>query len=192
MDMTAAVIAEWYSMSEKEQVLMISKNITKVKKAYADEIQEEKDALVNETWISIAKALENLDRTNKRRAEKGLGPITLVSVVYRAAKCALKRAGYAEAKHGQATHREITDADGNTVSELELVAGPADTAGDAETALLLEQFKATRDERDCMILDGKLQQMTHREIAAECKITPPAVQHRLNKMREAFRDMTAE
>lgn len=131
----------------------------------------------------------NLTATNERRASQGKRPITLISIVYNAARASIAAIFYQDSKHAAATDFDITNDNGEIESYAETRV--ADLSENTETSAIirvdLERFKSGRDDMDRAILDRMATGMTEREIAAEVKISNVAVHKRIVKMRAALR-----
>lgn len=207
-EINATVTAnEWAAMSEGEQVKMMSACIRKAAKnriRYSTEDHylqysevpafgcygpHDFDEFLSETTIRVINSLdiERLTITNERRAAKAKKPITLVSIVYRAASASIEAIYYQDSKHGAAYDYEISDGEGNTISVMETVASKDDNTENA--AILraeLKRFSKGLDEIGRKILEMLVQHKTEREIAAEVGISNVAVHKRIVKMRAAL------
>ncbi len=202
-----ATANEWAAMSDSEQVKMMSACIRKAAKnriRYSTEdhyLQYSEvpafgcygphnfDEFLGETTIRVINSLDisKLTTTNERRAAKAKKPITLVSVVYRAASASIEAIYYQDSKHGAAYDYEISDGEGNTTSAMEMVASVKDnTESAAIFRAELKRFYKGQDEIGRKILALLVQYKTEREIAAEVGISNVAVHKRIVKMRAAL------
>lgn len=211
----SAVAAEWASMSEKQQVNMMSACIRKAAKneirystedhylqfsevpAFSCFRAHDFDEFLSETVIRVLDKLADIDKltaTNERRAVKGKRPIRLVSIVYNAARASIAAVYYADAKHGAAYDFEVTNDNGEAESYVETRCGDShvNTETSAILRAVLDDFTTSRDEIDQKIIKLVAEQYTEREIAealekAGRKISNVAVHKRIAKMREALR-----
>lgn len=196
-------VASWGNMTEAEQVNMMKRCIHRAAKnaiGYSTEVPafglygpHDLDEFVSETWLRVAAALDpdKLTATNERRAAQGKRPITLISIVYNAARASIAAIFYQDSKHAAATDFEIINDNGEAESYTE--PRVADLTTNTETSAIiradLEQFKSGRDSMDQAILERVAAGMTEREIAAEVKISNVAVHKRIVKMRAALQSV---
>lgn len=204
-------VAEWGKMNEAEQVAMLKRCIHKAAKnaiGYSTEDHylqfsevpafglyglHDLDEFVSEAWLRVAASLDpdKLTATNERRAAQGKRPISLISIVYNAARASIAAIFYQDSKHAAAADLEVVNDNGEIESYTETRA--ADPSEDTETAAIiradLERFKAGRDNMDRAILERVAAGMTEREIAAEVKISNVAVHKRIAKMRTALQSV---
>ncbi len=202
-----ATANEWAAMSEDEQIRMMSANIRKAAKnrirystgdrylqyaevpAFGCYGAHDFDEFLSETSARVIKSLkiDNLTAINERRAAKAKKPITLGSIVYRAASASIEAIYYQDSKHGAAYDYEISDGEGNTTSAMEMVASVKDnTESAAIFRAELKRFYKGQDEIGQKILALLVQYKTEREIAAEVGISNVAVHKRIVKMRAAL------
>ena len=85
----------------------------------------------------------------------------------------------------------VTDKNGESRDYLDTMAstGKDETASTATLRVALEQFVNSRDEIDRMIIECKRDNYTEREIAEVVGINRAAVHKRIDKMREALRNI---
>ncbi len=207
-----ALVAEWGKMTDADQVTMMKRNIHRAARDVVGYSVEDKylqfselpafglyglhdlDEFVSETWLRIAAKLADVDRLtarNEKRAAQGKRPLSLVSLVYQAAKASIEAVYYQDSKHAAASVRELVDADGETCSAVETIAAASD---DTERAAVLradlEQFRAGCDEIDDRILELVGRGYTEREIAADIgTISNVAVHKRIVKMRRELGEL---
>ena len=204
-------VASWGNMTEAEQVNMMKRCIHRAARnaigystkdhylqfsegpAFGLYGPHDLDEFVSETWLRVAAALDpdKLTATNERRAAQGKRPITLISIVYNAARASIAAIFYQDSKHAAATDFEITNDNGEAESYTETRV--ADLTTNTETSAIiradLERFKSGRDAMDQAILERVAAGMTEREIAAEVKISNVAVHKRIVKMRAALQSV---
>lgn len=204
-------VATWGAMAEADQIAMMNRCIHKAAKnaiGYSTEDHylqfsevpafglyglHDLDEFVSETWLRVAAALDpdKLTATNERRAAQGKRPITLISIVYNAARASIAAVFYQDSKHAAASDFEVMNDNGEAESYTETRV--ADLTTNTETSAIiradLERFKAGRDAMDRAILERVAAGMTEREIAAEVKISNVAVHKRIAKMRAALQSV---
>ena len=192
-------VASWGNMTEAEQVNMMKRCIEDHYLQFSEVPAfglygpHDLDEFVSETWLRVAASLDpdKLTATNERRAAQGKRPITLISIVYNAARASIAAIFYQDSKHAAATDFEITNDNGETESYTETRV--ADLTTNTETSAIiradLERFKSGRDAMDQAILERVAAGMTEREIAAEVKISNVAVHKRIVKMRAALQSV---
>lgn len=166
------------------------------------------DEFISETCIRVLKNWYDVDddgiparlnigklaKRNEKRAEQGKRPISLVSIVYNAARASIAAVYYADSKHGAAYDFDVVNDNGEAESYVETRCG--DSSVNTETSAILraalDDFTASRDEIDRKIIEMVAEQYTEREIAEALekvgrKISNVAVHKRIAKMREALR-----
>ncbi len=212
----SAVVAEWSSMTEKQQVNMMSACIRMAAKneiryttedhylqfsevpAFSCFRPHDFDEFLSETVIRVLGSLNlgKLTTTNERRASKGKRPIKLISIVYNAARASIAAVYYTDAKHGAAYDFDVLNDNGEAESYVETRCGDGheNTETSAILRAVLDDFTASRDEIDRKIIELVAEQYTEREIAEALekvghKMSNVAVHKRIVKMREALRDM---
>ena len=165
------------------------------------------DEFMSETCIRLLKNWYDLDEygipailnigklavRNEKRAEQGQRPLTLVSLVYNAARASIAAVYYQDAKHGAAYDWEIEDGEGNTASYLETMvkSGRDNTEQSAIIRATLDSYRETLDDIGQRILELVAAHMTEREIAKMVGISNVAVHKRIVKMRAALESLRA-
>ena len=198
------VIASWARRSSAEQINMLQASI---KKAAGAEIgaarvasfwaAHELDEIVNDAWLKLAERLDEtyLERQNEKRAEAGKAALSLVTLVYRAAKDTIR--GYLpDMERSAARADNVTEQDGETLDLFdviedarngdgrELVNRPTEAAALAKVSLA--DFSSRRDEIDRMIIEGIRDGYKQNEIAQACGVSAVAIHKRLQKIRAAL------
>ena len=165
------------------------------------------DEFISETCIRVLKNWYDVDddgiparlnigklaKRNEKRAEQGKRPISLVSIVYNAARASIAAVYYQDSKHGAAYDWEIDDGEGNTASYLETMvkSGRDNTEQSAIIRATLDGYRATLDDIGQQILELVAAHMTEREIAKIVGISNVAVHKRIVKMRVALEILRA-
>lgn len=205
----AALVNEWAAMGESAQINMVSACIRKAAKNEVGYSVEDKylqfaelpafylwqahdfDEFKSEVFIRVLQNLADVDRLtarNERRASQGKRPLSLVSLVYNAARASVAAVYYQDAKHGAAYDREISDEDGNTASVLETRA--SDASQNTERAAIiratLKDYRNGLDEIGKQVFQMVLQGKTEREIGESVGMSGVAVHKRIVKMRAAL------
>lgn len=208
-----AVINEWQELGETGQVKIMQACVRKAAKNEIGYSIEDKylqfnevpawglwghgfDEYVNETWLRVAGNLDidKLTAKNEKRATQAKKPITLVNIVYNAAKAAIQAIYYSDVKHGKASIRTTIGKDGEEYSYIETMAESRrdNTETSACIKATLQQFIQGRDEKDQTILEAVKDGYTEREIAKFVGMSNVAVHKRIAKMREALRGSMKE
>lgn len=208
-----AVINEWQELGEAGQVKIMQACVRKAAKNEIGYSIEDKylqfnevpawglwghgfDEYVNETWLRVAGNLDidKLTAKNEKRATQAKKPITLVNIVYNAAKAAIQAIYYSDVKHGKASIRTTIGKDGEEYSYIETMAESRrdNTETSACINATLQQFIQGRDEKDQIILEAVKDGYTEREIAKFVGVSNVAVHKRIAKMREALRGSMKE
>lgn len=208
-----AVINEWQELGETGQVKIMQACVRKAAKNEIGYSIEDKylqfnevpawglwghgfDEYVNETWLRVAGKLDidKLTAKNEKRATQAKKPITLVNIVYNAAKAAIQAIYYSDVKHGKASIRTTIGKDGEEYSYIETMAESRrdNTETSACIKATLQQFIQGRDEKDQTILEAVKDGYTEREIAKFVGMSNVAVHKRIAKMREALRGSMKE
>lgn len=208
-----AVINEWQELGEAGQVKIMQACVRKAAKNEIGYSIEDKylqfnevpawglwghgfDEYVNETWLRVAGNLDidKLTAKNEKRATQAKKPITLVNIVYNAAKAAIQAIYYSDVKHGKASIRTTIGKDGEEYSYIETMAESRrdNTETSACIKATLQQFIQGRDEKDQTILEAVKDGYTEREIAKFVGMSNVAVHKRIAKMREALRGSMKE
>ena len=201
------IIQQWFNMSEETQIRMITANVRKAAKneiAYSIGGQYNQyneavawfmdyhglECLVNETWLKLAERLtpEYLDGLNSKRTHDGKEEITLVSLVYRCAKDAIRCIYEQDIKHGRAQDYTIVDKHGDSYDYIDIMA--VSTRDNTEaSAIIRAAFRSIlkgMDDIDRIIIECKRDEMTEREIGAITGISCVAVHKRIVKIRAAL------
>lgn len=208
-----AIINEWQELGEAGQVKIMQACVRKAAKNEIGYSIEDKylqfnevpawglwghgfDEYVNETWLRVAGNLDidKLTAKNEKRATQAKKPITLVNIVYNAAKAAIQAIYYSDVKHGKASIRTTIGKDGEEYSYIETMAESRrdNTETSACIKATLQQFIQGRDEKDQTILEAVKDGYTEREIAKFVGMSNVAVHKRIAKMREALRGSMKE
>lgn len=201
------IIQQWFNMSEETQIRMITANVRKAAKneiAYSIGNQYNQyneavawfmgyhglDCLVNETWLKLAERLtpEYLDGLNSKRTHDGKEEITLISLVYRCAKDAIRSIYDQDIKHGRAQAYTIVDNHGDEYDYIDIMA--VSTRDNTETsAIIRAAFHSVlngMDNTDRIIIECKYEGMSEREIGIVAGISGVAVHKRIVKIRAAL------
>lgn len=204
----AAVVKEWAGTAPTAQVEWLQRCVVRAAKdviGYSTEDHYHQfnehaafelhghdfDEYVNEAYIKLYAAFDRLAITNERRAEKGLRPRSLRSLVYNAAKAAIMAIWEADKKHGRAIQDpEIINDNGEAASWIATRAAAAgyDTETSAIIRVDMDKFVAQQDDINKKIIELVQQHYTEREIsqALDNKISNVAVHKRIVKMRSAL------
>lgn len=172
------IISQWDSMSDTQQLDLIERCITKAARReglYACDVAEH----IGGTWERLTVNLQpaTLDKINATRAAQDKQPITLVSMIYRAARASIAAAMYDERKHSDEISTQNTDEEGARGGCFEPVfaSGRDNTETSAALRADIGQFLAGRDETDKRIFELTASGHTEREIAAVVLISHVAV-----------------
>lgn len=203
----AAVLASWGAMAPEEQVRILTANVKKAAKneiAYTagDNYNEYNetvawflryhglDCLVNEAYCKLIARLDPayLVPLNERRAAAGKPAISLVALVYRSAKDAIRTVYNDDIRHGVAKVRTIKDKDGDEYSYIEtMVESKRDnTEMTAVTRSALADFMEGRDDIDRIIMTGRRDGYTLRELGEQLGMSSAAIQHRINRIKKGL------
>lgn len=201
------IIHQWFDMSEETQIRMITANVRKAARneiAYSigghyNQYNEAVawfmdyhglECLVNETWLKLAERLtpEYLYSLNSKRINDGKEDITLVSLVYRCAKDAIRCIYEQDIKHERARVHTIVDKDSDEHDYIDIMA--ISTRDNTEaSAIIRAAFHAIlsgMDDIDRIIIECKRDGMSEREIGAITGISGVAVHKRIVKIRTAL------
>lgn len=201
------IMQQWFNMGEDAQIRMITANVRKAAKneiAYSIGGQYNQyneavawfmdyhglECLVNETWLKLAERLtpEYLDGLNSKRTHDGKEEITLVSLVYRCAKDAIRCIYEQDIKHGRAQAYTIVDKHGDSYDYIDIMA--VSTRDNTETsAIIRAAFHSIlngMDNTDRIIIECKCEGMSEREIGIVAGISGVAVHKRIVKIRAAL------
>lgn len=195
------IIEQWQEMTETEQINMLT---ACTKKALQIEIpaatlarftrEHELDELVSAAWLKLYDRLQPsyLDALNTSRAEDGKEPISLKSIVYRAARDAVRNAYADDHKHDhKALETEDEDENGNYHGNTWLTDKRRTTEINALDRISYEDFTASRDHIDRIIIEGLRDGYTQRECAEASKVSAAAVNKRIKRMQTALIAATA-
>lgn len=148
------------------------------------------DCIRNEAYIKVTETLARLDALNATRAAKGKEPVSLVAIVYNAAKYSIRRFYRQDIKHGVAEVRTTTDADGNTWDYIDTMVHDraADTERTALAHVAFGELLSKRDSIDRTIVQAKADGLTDSQIANMLGISQQAVNKRVRRLREDIAD----
>jgi len=204
----AHIVEKWESMTAEQQVNMLKAN---VKRAAKDEIaystedhyneynesvawffrNNDLDGFVSDAWLKLSEMMqpERLDEINERRAATGKLNISLVQLVYRACLYSIRAVYRSEVKHVRARVHTVIDKNGDEVEYIDTMASSRkdNTEVSAVTSVMLEDFINSRDEIDRIIIEGRRDGYSSKEIAQMVGISEPAICKRLKKIKEAGR-----
>lgn len=201
------IMQQWFNMGEDAQIRMITANVRKAAKneiAYSIEDHYNQynetvawfmgyhglDGLVNEAWLKLAERLDPdyLRNLNAKRRAAGKCNISLVSLVYRCAKDAIRSIYEQDIKHGRAQAYTIVDNHGDEYDYIDIMA--VSTRDNTETsAIIRAAFHSIlngMDNTDRIIIECKCEGMSEREIGAITGISCVAVHKRIVKIRAAL------
>ncbi len=208
----AAVIGEWGALGETGQMKMMTACIRKAAKneiGYSAEDHylqfsevpawfmhgHDFDEFISETWLRVSPALDvdKLTAKNEKRAGRCKRPITLVSIVYNAARASIASVYYQDIKHERARCVTVIDEDGEEYSYFDTIeaSAPDNTERSALLQVTMEKFTASRDEIDRKIMERLSQGYTERQIGKVVGMSGPAVHKRIVKMREVLWELVA-
>ena len=153
--------------------------------------EHETDELVSAAWLKLYDRLQPayLDALNASRAEDGKEAISLKSLVYRAARDMVRNTYADDHKHDhEALEIEDEDDNGNRHYNAWTTDKRRTTEIKAIERISIEDFTASRDHIDRIIIEGLRDGYTQRECAEASKVSTAAINKRLNKIK---RDLTA-
>lgn len=200
----ASVIGEWATLGEAGQVKMMTACIRKAAKneiAYSTEDHylqysevpawymhgHDFDEFISETWLRAFGAFDvsKLTARNKKRASEYKKPMSLVSIVYNAARASIAAVYYQDIKHDRARCVTVIGEDGEEYSYFDTIAAASSTNTERSAIIRaeIEQYTASRDKIDQKILEMLSQGFTERQIAKVVGISNVAVHKRIVKMR---------
>ncbi len=205
-------IQEWHALTHNEQVKLMTACIRKAAKndiGYTskdryrqyDEVVawtlrgQDFDAFVSETWLRVTNALSvsKLAEVNQKRAAQFKKPISLISLIYNAARASIAKVHYDDIKHSKADVRTVTDE--KSIEHCYVETMVSSKRDNTETAAIIRAdmaaFLTARDSVDADIIAGLWLGMTMREIGVRVQMSHVAVKKRIDKMRLALRDMLA-
>ena len=199
------IISQWVAISDDDKIKFLTANVKKAAKNEIGCSVEDKynqynervlwqlhdiSDLVNEACCKLLDRLnvDYLHRLNNRRAEKGLTNISLVGLVYRSAKDAINCVYRDDIKHGIAPVRTVKDKSGNEYSYIDTMASSQkdNTESGACLRIAINDVMNSRDEIDRIIIEGKRDGYTEREIASSVNMSGPAVHKRIDNIRTAL------
>ena len=153
------------------------------------------DELVNETFCKLAPKLnvEYLRKLNAKRDAEGKKPVTLIALVYGAAKNSIMTQYNQEVKHVRAILRTTTNSDGQEYNYFDTIADTRapSTEAAALANVMIDELINSRDAIDKAIIEGKLQGYTERDIGKRVDISGVAVHKRIDKIRDSIREQSA-
>ncbi len=208
----ATVIGEWEALGEAGQVKMMTACVRKAAKneiGYSTEDHylqfsevpawfmhgHDFDEFISETWLRAFPALDvdKLTARNEERASQYKRPITLVSIVYNAARASIASVYEQDMKHERARCVTVIGEDGEEYSYFDTIeaSAPDNTERSALLRVTVGQFAASRDEIDRKIMEQISQGYTERQIGKSVGMSGPAVHKRIVKMRKALRELVA-
>lgn len=201
----ASVIGEWAALGEAGQVKMMTACVRKAAKneiAYSTEDHylqfsevpawymhgHDFDEFIAETWLRAFPALnvDKLTARNKERASAYKAPMTLVSIVYNAARASIAAIYYQDIKHDRARCVTVIGDDGEEYSYFDTIDAAANnnTERSAIIRTEMERYTDSRDEIDQKIMELLPQGFTERQISKVVGISNVAVHKRIVKMRK--------
>lgn len=201
----ASIIGEWAALGEAGQVKMMTACIRKAAKneiAYSTEDHylqfsevpawyihgHDFDEFISETWLRAFPAfdVDKLTAKNKKRASQYKRPLSMVSIVYNAARASIAAIYYQDMKHERARCVTVVGEDGEEYSYFDTIEASAsdNTERSAIIRMEMERYTASRDKIDQKIMELLPQGFTERQIAKVVGISNVAVHKRIVKMRK--------
>lgn len=184
-----AIINEWKGMEPEQQIKFCANCVKKaIKSGRRIGNGYEFEDMVQSTWEAVEKRtrdIDGLEADSRERMEQGKVD-TLATVISRAANATLENSRYHGRKNSKAISLTITNEGGDELDILDTIAAIDNTEGSAIIRATLQQFIASRDTNDQQIIQGKVDGLTEREIAAIVGISGPAINKRIAKIRVAL------
>ena len=188
------IIKAWQAKTPQEQTDL---HLTNIKKAMLEQIPAarrtmyEPQEFLGAAWERINKRFTALylDGTNDERAESGKKPITLVSLVFRCCKDAIREIDGQEGKHEHAPLDWISDEDRSAAEAYYLNDGAGQRRRTEEHAIrhvFWGNFERKLDSIDRLIVDGLRRGYQQNECAKQAHISAPAVNKRIKKLRTSL------
>lgn len=199
----ASVIGEWAALGEAGQIKMMTACVRKAAKneiAYSTEDHylqfsevpawymhgHDFDEFISETWLRAFPAfdVDKLTARNKKRASEYKKPMSLVSIVYNAARASIAAIYYQDIKHDRARCVTVIGEDGEEYSYFDTLSASDNTERSAIIRSEMERYIVTRDNIDQEIMKQLVNGLSERQIGVIVGISGVAVHKRIVKMRK--------
>lgn len=189
------IISRWNTLSDQDKINTATRCIKRAamkqigsgKALSAFYQRHELDELLSETWLKLSERMTEsyLTALNAHRAAQGTEPITMITVVYRAALDAIRAAQREDDRDDQNRLEPCTDENGqeyNAVDSL-ITSRRHDTEGEAMTRIMYTELVCGLDNTDRIVVEMLISGYRQREAAQAVNITPPAVNKRVRRLR---------
>ena len=191
------IIIKWNAMTDLEQINTVTRCI---KKAAVKQIgsgkarsafyqRHELDELVSETWLKLSDRMTEsyLTDLDAHRAARGTEPVTMITVVFRAALDVIKAAQREDSRDDQNRLEPCTDENGHEYSTIDsLIASRRhNTEVEALTRIMYADIVNGLDSTDRIIVESLIIGYKQREAAQAVNISAPAVNKRVMRIRDA-------
>lgn len=191
------IIRAWNALSDQEKIGTATRCIKsaamkqigngKVLSAFYQ--RHELDELLSETWLKLSERMttDYLTALDAHRAARGTEPITLISVVFRAALDVIKAAQREDDRNAQNRLEPCTDENGheyNAVDSL-ITSRRYNTESEALVRIMYAEIVDGLDSTDRIIIEALINGYQQREAAQAVNISAPAVNKRVRRLRAA-------
>ena len=190
------IISQWNALSEQEQIDTARRCIIKAaakqiggKALSAFYQRHELDELLSETWLKLSDRMTEsyLTALDAHRAERGTEPVTMITVVFRAALDAIRAAQREDDRDARNRLEPCTDEDGNEYSAVDglITSRRHNTETEAITRIMYAEIVNGLDSTDRIIIESLLGGYHQREAAEAVNVSAPAVNKRVRRIRAA-------
>ena len=191
------IINQWNAMSDQEKIDTATRCI---KSAATKQIgsgktlsdfyhRHELDELLSETWLKLSERMttDYLTALDAHRAARGTEPITMISVVFRAALDTIKAAQREDDRDRQNRTEPCKDDNGKEHSVFDYLTASRkhNTEAEAIAHIMYAEIVNGLDNIDRTIIEALISGYRQREAAEAVNITPPAVNKRVRRIRAA-------
>ena len=185
------IITTWQAKTEQEQTALL---LTNIKKAMREQIPAsqrtmyEPHEFLGAAWERTNERFttQYLNGTNDERTENGKEPITMITLVYRCCKDAVRSMVSDERKHDHDTLESEGENTGGGYHSNTWQTNKRRTTEDRAIAYMFwEDFTKSRDQIDRLIIEGLRDGYKQNECATAAQMTPPAINKRVQRLRMA-------
>jgi len=192
-----SIINEWNHMTDENKIDTIRRCVTD---AANQEIggnrlaaffnRHEPDELLADTWLKLDKRLtaDYLEDLNEIREGHGNGQITLISLVWRAARDVIRIAQRADSKYILDCDFSTQDNDGNDIDIMEclITSQKHNTEAEAIARVVISDFIDSLNPTDQIMVNALAQGYKQYEAAQAAEISEGYASKRLSKLRAKY------
>lgn len=190
-----SIIYQWNALTDQEKIdtarrcikSAAVKQIGSGKALNAFYQRHELDELLSEVWLKLSERMTEsyLTTLDAHRAERGTEPITMITVIYRAALDAIRATQREDNRDAQNRLEPCTDENGHEYNAVEslITSRRHNTESEALVRVMYAELVNGLDSTDRIIIEALINGYKQREAAQAVNISAPAINKRVQRIR---------